>query len=175
MHEAQDLDQLAVDTIRTLAMDAVQQANSGHPGAPIRAGAGGLHPSGSDSWLRPRLSHLAQPRPPRALRGSCLHAALCAATPERGQGGEPGLRDPGPGGGRSGRIVCSHIGYGSPNKQDTYSAHGSPLGEEEIRLTKRFYGWPEDAMFLVPDEVVAHFRQGLGQRSRDLTWTWPRN
>ena len=49
----------------------------------------------------------------------------------------------------------SHIGYGSPNKQDTHEAHGSPLGEEEVRLTKRFYGWPEDAKFLVPDEVVA--------------------
>ena len=52
-------------------------------------------------------------------------------------------------------IVRSHIGYGSPNKQDTYEAHGSPLGEEEVRLTKQFYGWPEDAKFLVPDEVVA--------------------
>ena len=51
--------------------------------------------------------------------------------------------------------VRSHIGYGSPNKQDTYGAHGSPLGEEEVRLTKRAYGWPEDAQFLVPDEVVA--------------------
>ena len=50
-------------------------------------------------------------------------------------------------------IVRSHIGYGSPNKQDAYSAHGSPLGEEEIRLTKRFCGWPEDTQFLVPHEV----------------------
>ena len=58
----------------------------------------------------------------------------------------------------------SHIGYGSPNKQDTYGAHGSPLGEEEVRLTKRAYGWPEDAQFLVPDEVVAGFRDGIGKR-----------
>ena len=57
-------------------------------------------------------------------------------------------------------IVRSHIGYGSPNKQDTYEAHGSPLGEEEVRLTKRFYGWPEDAKFLVPDEVVGAFPRG---------------
>lgn len=69
-------------------------------------------------------------------------------------------------------IVDSHIGYGSPNKQDTYAAHGAPLGEEEVRLTKRFYGWPEDAQFLVPEEVPAHFRQGLGQRSRKLSSAW---
>ncbi len=69
-------------------------------------------------------------------------------------------------------IVRSHIGYGSPNKQDTYGAHGSPLGEEEIRLTKRFYGWPEDAQFRVPDEVVENFRNGLGKRGGDLTDAW---
>jgi transketolase len=68
--------------------------------------------------------------------------------------------------------VRSHIGYGSPNKQDTYSAHGSPLGEEEVRLTKRAYGWPEDAQFLVPDEVVAGFRDGIGKRGRDLRSAW---
>ena len=66
----------------------------------------------------------------------------------------------------------SHIGYGSPNKQDTYEAHGSPLGEEEVRLTKRFYGWPEDAKFLVPDEVVAHFREGMGKRGHELSSAW---
>lgn len=69
-------------------------------------------------------------------------------------------------------IVRSHIGYGSPNKQDTYGAHGSPLGDEEIRLTKRFYGWPEDAQFEVPGEVVNHFRNGLGKRGNDLTTAW---
>jgi transketolase len=68
--------------------------------------------------------------------------------------------------------VRSHIGYGSPNKQDTYSAHGSPLGEEEVRLTKRGYGWPEDAQFLVPDEVVAGFRDGMGKRGHDLRTAW---
>ena len=66
----------------------------------------------------------------------------------------------------------SHIGYGSPNKQDTYGAHGSPLGEEEVRLTKRFYGWPEDAQFLVPDEVVARFRDGIGKRGHELRTAW---
>src|SRR5262249_53280494 len=54
-------------------------------------------------------------------------------------------------------IVDSHIAWGSPNKQDTSAAHGEPLGEEEIRLTKRAYGWPEDAKFLVPDGVYQHF------------------
>src|SRR5713226_167209 len=54
-------------------------------------------------------------------------------------------------------IVDSHIAWGAPNKQDTHAAHGEPLGEEEIRLTKRKYGWPEDAKFLVPDEVPEHF------------------
>jgi transketolase len=55
-------------------------------------------------------------------------------------------------------IVDSHIAYGAPNKQDTSAAHGEPLGEEEIRLTKRRYGWPEDAQFLVPDGVREHFQ-----------------
>lgn len=69
-------------------------------------------------------------------------------------------------------IVDSHIGYGSPNKQDTAGAHGSPLGEEEIRLTKRAYGWPEDAKFLVPNEVYEHFRQGIGARGQTLSKAW---
>ncbi len=55
-------------------------------------------------------------------------------------------------------ILDSHIGYGSPHKVDTAAAHGEPLGEEEVRLTKRAYGWPEDAKFLVPDGVMAAFR-----------------
>ena len=57
-------------------------------------------------------------------------------------------------------IVDSHIAYGAPNKQDTSAAHGEPLGEEEIKLTKRIYGWPEDAKFLVPDGVHEHFAGG---------------
>src|SRR5262249_2922028 len=55
----------------------------------------------------------------------------------------------------------SHIGYGSPPKQDTAAAHGEPLGEDEVRLTKRDYGWPEDAKFLVPDGVREHFAAGI--------------
>ena len=69
-------------------------------------------------------------------------------------------------------IVDSHIAYGAPNKQDTSAAHGSPLGEEEIRLTKRNYGWPEDATFRVPDEVVTHFREGIGRRGKRLRVEW---
>ncbi len=63
-------------------------------------------------------------------------------------------------------IVDSHIAWGSPNKQDTHAAHGEPLGEEEIKLTKRNYGWPEDAKFLVPDGVREHFAAGMGARGR---------
>src|SRR3954469_9724677 len=62
--------------------------------------------------------------------------------------------------------VRSHIGYGSPNKQDSYKAHGSPLGEEEVRLTKENLGWDPDAQFLVPDEALAHFREAC-ERGRD--------
>ncbi len=69
-------------------------------------------------------------------------------------------------------IVDSHIAYGAPSKQDTSGAHGEPLGEEEIKLTKRAYGWPEDAKFHVPDEVRADFREGIGARGRALRDAW---
>jgi transketolase len=69
-------------------------------------------------------------------------------------------------------IVDSHIAYGAPNKQDTSAAHGEPLGEEEIRLAKRHYGWPEDARFLVPDGVREHFRNGLGARGATQHQAW---
>jgi len=69
-------------------------------------------------------------------------------------------------------IVDSHIAYGSPNKQDTHSAHGEPLGEEEIRLTKRVYGWPEEEKFLVPAGVYEHFRAGMGQRGKAARTAW---
>ncbi|HXZ40298.1 MAG TPA: transketolase [Terriglobales bacterium] len=69
-------------------------------------------------------------------------------------------------------IVNSHIGYGAPHKQDTNEAHGEPLGEAESRLAKKSYGWPEDAKFLVPDGVLEHFRQGIGQRGRELRERW---
>jgi transketolase len=69
-------------------------------------------------------------------------------------------------------IVESHIGYGAPHKHDTSAAHGEPLGEEEIRLAKRSYGWPEDANFLVPDGVREHFQEGIGRRGRSLQEEW---
>jgi transketolase len=69
-------------------------------------------------------------------------------------------------------IVDSHIAYGAPNKQDTGAAHGEPLGEEEIRLTKRVYGWPEDAKFLVPDGVRERLRDGIGRRGRESREAW---
>ena len=69
-------------------------------------------------------------------------------------------------------IVDSHIGYGSPHKHDTNAAHGEPLGEEEVRLTKKFYGWPEDAKFLVPEGVREHFKEGIGKRGHDLRGQW---
>jgi transketolase len=69
-------------------------------------------------------------------------------------------------------IVDSHIGYGAPHKHDTSAAHGEPLGEEEIRLAKRSYGWPEDAKFLVADGVREHFQDGIGRRGRGLQENW---
>jgi transketolase len=69
-------------------------------------------------------------------------------------------------------ILDSHIGYGSPHRQDTAEAHGEPLGEEEVKLTKRSYGWPEDAKFLVPDGVYDHFNQGIGARGAAAHKAW---
>jgi transketolase len=69
-------------------------------------------------------------------------------------------------------IVDSHIAYGAPHKQDTSAAHGEPLGDEEIRLTKRVYGWPEDAKFLVPDGVYDRFQELMGQRGRSQREAW---
>jgi transketolase len=69
-------------------------------------------------------------------------------------------------------VVDSHIGYGSPHKVDTAAAHGEPLGEEEVRETKRAYGWPEDAQFLVPDGVREHFAEGIGKRGAELRAEW---
>jgi transketolase len=69
-------------------------------------------------------------------------------------------------------ILDSHIGYGSPHKIDTAAAHGEPLGEQEVRLTKRGYGWPEDAHFLVPDGVREHFDAGIGARGAKARRDW---
>jgi len=69
-------------------------------------------------------------------------------------------------------IVNSHIGYGAPHRQDTKEAHGEALGEEEVKLAKRFYGWPEDAKFLVPDGVKENFRDVMGKRGKQLSGDW---
>jgi transketolase len=69
-------------------------------------------------------------------------------------------------------IVESHIAYGAPHKQDTSAAHGEPLGEEEVRETKRRYGWPEDAKFLVPEGVREHFAAKFGARGQKLRAEW---
>jgi transketolase len=69
-------------------------------------------------------------------------------------------------------IVDSHIGWGAPHKVDTPAAHGEPLGEEEVRETKRAYGWPEDAQFLVPEGVREHFAAGIGRRGAELSAAW---
>ena len=71
-------------------------------------------------------------------------------------------------------IVESHIGYGAPHRQDTKEAHGEALGEDEVRLTKKFYGWPEDAHFLVPDGVYQTFQDGIGARGKKLSEDWNR-
>jgi transketolase len=69
-------------------------------------------------------------------------------------------------------VIDSHIGYGSPHKQDSYEAHGEPLGEAEVKLAKKSYGWPEDAKFLVPDGVYQHFQDGVGARGSQEYTKW---
>ncbi len=69
-------------------------------------------------------------------------------------------------------VVDSHIGYGSPHKQDSSDAHGEPLGEAEVKLVKKNYGWPEDAKFLVPDGVYDQFKNGVGKRGAEARATW---
>jgi transketolase len=69
-------------------------------------------------------------------------------------------------------VVDSHIGYGSPHKQDSYEAHGEPLGEAEVKLVKKNYGWPEDAKFLVPEGVYDQFKNGVGKRGAEAHAAW---
>jgi len=69
-------------------------------------------------------------------------------------------------------VLDSHIGYGSPHKQDSFEAHGEPLGVEEVKLVKKFYGWPEDKQFYVPDGVYQHFQDGIGARGHNEHAKW---
>ena len=64
-------------------------------------------------------------------------------------------------------LVRTHIGFGSPHKQDTFEAHGSPLGVEEVRLTKQNLGWPTEPPFLIPEEALVHFREAVTRGTRD--------
>ena len=68
-------------------------------------------------------------------------------------------------------IVRTHIGYGSPNRQDSAKAHGEPLGEDEVKLTKKAYGWPEDETFLVPEEALVHMSRAV-ERGEKLEAEW---
>jgi len=68
-------------------------------------------------------------------------------------------------------LVRTHLGYGSPNKQDTYKAHGSPLGEEEVKLTKKNLGWPEEPPFYVPEQALDHFREAV-ERGKQAEAKW---
>ena len=70
-------------------------------------------------------------------------------------------------------VARTHIGYGSPHKQDTSQAHGEPLGKEEVRLAKRAYGWPEDRTFYIPDEALREFRKSI-ERGAELDSAWRR-
>ena len=69
-------------------------------------------------------------------------------------------------------VVRSVIAWGAPNAANTHGAHGAPLGEDEIRLTKAAYGWPEDEQFRVPEEVPAMFRDGVGTRGKQAREAW---
>ncbi|MGH7077307.1 MAG: transketolase family protein, partial [Acetobacteraceae bacterium] len=69
-------------------------------------------------------------------------------------------------------VVPSHIGYGAPHKEDTSEAHGEPLGDEELRETKKFFGFDPDRFFVVPDGVAAHFAEGIGKRGAKARADW---
>lgn len=154
--KAPAIDTVCINTIRTLAMDAVERARSGHPGTPMALAPllwiydnnritieGRTSLTFSDDVAARFLSYHWNVR----RVGDCndltlIEAALHTAHKETER---PTLL-----------ILDSHIAWGAPAKQDTSAAHGEPLGAEEIRETKRRYGWPPDAQFLVPDEVRAH-------------------
>jgi transketolase len=105
----------------------------------------------------------------RACRWNVLHVPDANHV----DGIEAALRSAGDTRGRPTLIVLdSHIGYGSPHKHDSAEAHGEPLGAEEVKATKRSYGWPEDAQFLVPPDVLKHFAAGIGARGAAANRAW---
>jgi transketolase len=178
---------LSIDCIRTLSMDAVQQANSGHPGPPMA-----LAPLVYTLWNRVMRF---DPQDPiwsnrdrfvlsnghaLMLLWSVLHLSgtrTVNADYEWLARPAVSLEDlRGPFHRTKGRptfiILDSHTGYGSPHKQDTAGAHGEPLGEEEIRLVEGEYGRPEAAKFLVPEVAREHFAAGIGARGAQAHRRW---
>src|SRR5437667_279872 len=220
-----ELDQLSINTIRTLSIDAVQQAKSGHPGTPMA-----LAPLVYTLWNRVMRFDPQDPIWPNRdrfvlsnghasmLLWSVLHlTGTRAVNAEYERLGQPAVslddirrfrqidsKAPGhpeyhwvsgvetttgplgQGAATSVGMAIAQkwladrynqpgfaiIGYGAPHKHDTSAAHGEPLGEEEVRLTKRSYGWPEDAQFLVPDGVREHFARGVGARGAAARSAW---
>jgi transketolase len=180
------LDQLSINCIRTLSIDAVQQAKSGHPGTPMA-----LAPLIYTLWNRVMRFDPQDPIWPNRdrfvlsnghasmLLWSVLHlTGTRAVNAEYERLGQPAvsLEELDIFHNAKGRptfiILDSHIGYGSPHRQDTAAAHGEPLGEDEIRLVKRAYGWPDDTKFLVPDAVREHFAAGIGARGEEARRQW---
>src|ERR687893_502505 len=239
---AAQLDDLAIDTIRTLSMDAVEKAKSGHPGAPMALAPLAYllytrvmkhNPANAEWFDRDRFvlsaghasmllysslylsgygltlddlesfRQLGSPTAGHPGLGKLTafydnnHIQLAGGTemafsedvPKRFEAYgwhvqdlgedislermEPAIAGAGEVADRPSLIKRrTHIGYGSPNKQDTHAAHGSPLGPDEVRLTKEVYGWDPDAEFLVPDEVLAHFRETAGERGAQAESEW---
>ncbi|MCQ8828064.1 transketolase family protein [Streptomyces malaysiensis] len=168
------LDDLCVTTLRTLAIDAVQAANSGHPGAPMA-----LAPTAHTLWHRFLRYDPADPLWPNrdrfvlsgghgsALLYALLHLARVTEVTADGKVSErPAvtLEDL--------RGFRQLDGYGAPTKAGTPAAHGEPLGKDEAAGAKRFYGWPEDSRFLVPDAAYAHMAAGVAKRGQALRHAW---
>ena len=98
----------------------------------------------------------------RPTAGTCSASTATTAPPSPRPSARPSAETE-----RPSLIICrTHIGYGSPNKQDTAEAHGAPLGADEVRLTKEALGWPPDAQFYIPDEALTHFRTRSTARAR---------
>src|SRR5437016_3662764 len=213
----QTIEELCINSIRTLSIDAVEKARSGHPGMPLGAAT-----MAYVLWTRHLHHHPRSPAWPDRDRFvlSAGHASMLlysllfltgydltlddlkqfrqwgSRTPGHPEHGlTPGVEvTTGPLGQGFGNAVGlamaerwlaatldrpslivarTHIGYGSPHRQDTFQAHGEPLGEEEVRATKRALGWPEDKTFYVPDEALREFRKAV-EHGAALEEAWRR-
>src|SRR5438445_35357 len=226
--EAAPIDQLSINTIRTLSMDAVQAANSGHPGTPMAMAPlvyclwqrllrfdpdnpiwmnrdRFVLSAGHASMLLYSILHLTGVKAVNAkyerlgelsvkledikhfrqLESKCpghpeyrWTSGVETTTGPLGQGVATSVgmamaeRWLGAHFNRPGFELFNYNVYGAPTKQDTKEAHGEPLGEEEIRLAKRSYRWPENEHFLVPEGVREHFQEGIGKRGAQLYAQW---